>query len=84
MAQPSLDRLQVFLGELFQHAGEPMQDGSARLNVRLSVQEIGSAIGVGREQATRLLQHLLKTGFVRRQGHRWCLPPNSPIRKLLH
>jgi hypothetical protein len=69
----------AFLAELATDNATQLADGALRLDVDMTVQSIGWAVGLGREQTSRLLHVLEMQGVVLRRKGWLILPSDSPI-----
>lgn len=75
-------RLLMYFAELFVCGHTELADGSFRLSVAPTQEEIGQAIGVTREHVNALLAELEKKDVIRRQNGRVIVPPDSHVLEL--
>jgi CRP-like cAMP-binding protein len=72
-------RLERLLIELVRAGYEPWGEGFVRLTTVLKRHEVGQAIGVSREHASRLLAHLEASKAIRRQKGWLLIPATSTL-----
>lgn len=70
-------RLANLLNEM---AGEPLADGSRRLGVRITHQEMATQLACSREMVSRLMKDLERGGYVRKEAQRIVLVKPLPAR----
>jgi CRP-like cAMP-binding protein len=74
------ERIEMFLAELARMGTSKLSDGSLRLHVPLTVEEIGQAVCLGREHVSRLISSLEKEGVIRRDKGWILIPTESRLR----
>jgi CRP/FNR family cyclic AMP-dependent transcriptional regulator len=79
-----MHRLEYVITQLASATGVPRRDGSLRVPVSLTHQELAQAIGTSREYVTRALGHLSSQGKILRKDGWLLIPLRSPLLPIRH
>jgi CRP-like cAMP-binding protein len=73
------ERLLAVLAELFRKCSELQPDGSRRLLLPGTVEQLATTLRVTREHVSRAIQELVRAGVIRRDGRGCFIAPASSI-----